>query len=174
MRPRYSSCSFTLYVVASCTLAHCWYGPFVASRGINELPQTFKCHSWVSRVLVKAHLHSCQSAKSGRWTRGQEQLGALVFGLAPFVRVYSIWSRLVYQMRLLHSDPQCCCNNVIRVPSGPLVCCLSGVLNPSIHSTWLWCGWAHTLPSVTLLRACFFQPFSETCSALGLTGICDF
>lgn len=80
-------------------------------------------------------------------------------------------------MRLLHSDPPCCCNNVIRAPWGPLVCCLSGVLNPSIHGAWLWCGWAHMLSSVTLLQACFRVFLREVLGnrkAAGLRGICDF
>lgn len=61
------------------------------------------------------------------------------------VHVCYIWSRPVYQMHLLHSDPQCCCNNVISIPSRLLVCCLTGVLNPSIQDTWLSYGWANML-----------------------------
>lgn len=53
----YSSCIFALYVVASCTFAHYWYGSFVASCNNNEVPQTLKC------LFVQAFLYCCQSAK---------------------------------------------------------------------------------------------------------------
>lgn len=78
-------------------------------------------------------------------------------------------------MRLLHSDPQCCCNYVISVPSGLLVCCLTCVLNPSIHDTWY-----HMDEQTCCLQWLYYRPVFKSYprvflnrKALGLTRICD-
>lgn len=128
-------------------------------RSLNPSNATLRSHA-----CLLSHFCILVSRPIMRVNTRQEAFLCTCLWISTFhVHVRYIWSRLVYQMRRLHSDPQCCCKNVISIPSGLLVCCLTGVLNPSIHHTWLSYGWANMLSSVALLQACF-QVLPESCS----------